>query len=88
MMGSKLFFISENVKLAVHSIKSHLLRAIITIMIIALGITALVGILTSIDAIKYFLNENFSMMGANTLTIQNRGMRIQIFTDLENGKYK
>ncbi|NLN95342.1 MAG: FtsX-like permease family protein [Bacteroidales bacterium] len=78
MMGSKLFFISENVKLAVHSIKSHLLRAIITIMIIALGITALVGILTSIDAIKYFLNENFSMMGANTLTIQNRGMRIQI----------
>lgn len=77
-MDSKLFFISENIKLAVHSIKSHLLRAIITIMIIALGITALVGILTSIDAIKYFLNENFSMMGANTLTIQNRGMRIQI----------
>ena len=77
-MNLKTFLITENVKLALHSIRSHLLRTIITIMIIALGITALVGILTSIDSIKYFLNENFSRMGSNTLTIQNRGMRVRM----------
>ncbi len=77
-MDFKTFLITENIKLALHSIRSHLLRTIITIMIIALGITALVGILTSIDAIKYFLNENFSMMGSNTLTIRNRGMRVHM----------
>jgi putative ABC transport system permease protein len=39
---------------------------------------ALVGILTSIDSIKYYLNENFMMMGSNTFTIRNRSMRIQM----------
>lgn len=77
-MPLKRSLLVENVRLSLGSVKSHLLRTVITIMIIALGITALVGILTSIDAIKYFLNENFSMMGANTLTIQNRGMRVQM----------
>lgn len=74
----KFHLIIENIRISLHSIKSHLLRTIITISIIALGITALVGILTSIDSIRYFLNDNFSMMGSNTLTIQNRGMRIRM----------
>jgi putative ABC transport system permease protein len=39
---------------------------------------ALVGILTSIDSLKYFLSENFTMMGANTFSIRNRSIRIQI----------
>jgi len=56
------------------SIRSNLLRTILTILIIAFGIMALVGILTSIDAIKYWLSENFMMMGANTITIRNRSM--------------
>jgi putative ABC transport system permease protein len=47
-------------------------------MIIAFGIMALVGILTAIDSIKYFLNENFTMMGANTFSIRNRVMMVQI----------
>ena len=61
-----------------HSIRSHMLRTILTVMIIAFGIMALVGILTAIDSIKYYLNSNFSMMGANTFTIRNRTMRIHI----------
>jgi putative ABC transport system permease protein len=77
-MPSNLFLIAENIKISLNSIRSHMMRAVITIMIIALGITALIGILTSIDAIKYFLNENFATMGANTLTIQNRGLRVHI----------
>ena len=39
---------------------------------------ALVGILTAIDAITYFLNDNFAMMGSNTFNIQNREIRVNI----------
>jgi putative ABC transport system permease protein len=70
--------VSENIKIALESIKSHKLRSWLTIGIIAFGIMALVGILTSIDAVKYFLKDNFSMMGANTFTIRNRSMRIHV----------
>ncbi|MFT7114781.1 MAG: putative ABC transport system permease protein, partial [Candidatus Azotimanducaceae bacterium] len=42
----------ENIKIALESIKSHMLRTSLTILIIALGIGALVGILTAIDAIN------------------------------------
>jgi putative ABC transport system permease protein len=68
----------ENIRISLESIKSHLLRTILTVMIIAFGIMALVGILTAIDSIKYFLNENFAMMGSNTFTIRNRQLVIQI----------
>jgi putative ABC transport system permease protein len=68
----KLLF--ENIKIALTSIQNNLLRAVLTILIIAFGIMALIGILTSIDAIKYWLNENFMRMGANTLSIRNRSM--------------
>jgi putative ABC transport system permease protein len=47
---------------------------------------ALVGILTAIDALKFFLNENFSMMGSNTFTIKNREMMVQIGNKRNNPK--
>lgn len=62
----------ENIKIALGSIKGHLLRTSITVSIIAIGIAALVGILTAIDSIDTALNNNFSMMGANTFTIQSK----------------
>jgi putative ABC transport system permease protein len=68
----------ENVKVSLDSIRSHLLRTILTILIIAFGIMALVGILTATDSIKYFLTQNFSMMGSNTFTIRNRSMNVHI----------
>jgi putative ABC transport system permease protein len=58
------------------SIRSHLLRTILTVTIIAFGIMALVGILTAIDSIEYFLKENFTMMGANTFSIRNREIMV------------
>jgi putative ABC transport system permease protein len=69
--------LTENIKIAIQSIKGHLLRTAITVSIIAIGIASLVGILTAIDSIDYALNDNFAMMGANTFTIQNqeRGTR-------------
>lgn len=70
--------VAENIRISINSIRSHLLRTVLTVLIISFGIMALVGILTSIDAIKYSLNENFAMMGANTFTIRNRGMHVQM----------
>ena len=68
----------ENVRIALKSIKTNLLRTILTIFIIAFGIMALVGILTAIDSIKLSLTESFSLMGANTFTIESRSMRVSI----------
>jgi putative ABC transport system permease protein len=47
-------------------------------LIIAFGITALVGILTAIDAIKASINSNFTSMGANTFNIRNRETSVRI----------
>ncbi|MDA3906938.1 MAG: ABC transporter permease [Bacteroidales bacterium] len=79
--------IKENIGISLESIRSHLLRTILTVMIIAFGIMALVGILTSIDAIKFFLNEQFTSMGANTFTLKNRGMNVQIGGERHRGDY-
>ena len=76
-----------NIRISLESIKTHILRTILTVLIIAVGIMALVGILTSIDAIEYFLKENFTMMGANTFNIKNRSMRIQIGSDIKRARY-
>jgi len=75
-MRKNLFF--EYLKIALQSIKSQALRTILTALIIAIGISALVGILTAIDAIKASLTGEFALLGANTFTIQNRGPNIQI----------
>ena len=79
--------ITENIRISLESIRTHLLRTVLTVLIIAFGIMALVGILTSIDAIEYFLTENFTMMGANTFTIKNRSMRVQIGNKVEKARY-
>jgi len=68
----------ENVRLAIGAIKSQSLRTFLTIMIIAIGIMALVGILTAIDVIKDGITQNFTSMGANTFNIRNRGSNIRI----------
>ncbi len=73
-LTSYVFF--ENVRQAIGSIRSQSLRAGLTMTVIAIGIMALVGILTAIDVIKGSITDNFSRMGANTFTIQNAGMTI------------
>jgi putative ABC transport system permease protein len=68
----------ENIRVSLSSIRSHLLRTILTILIIAFGIMALVGILTATDSIKYSLTQNFTMMGSNTFSIRNRTLQVHI----------
>lgn len=76
MRFGTLFF--ENLRIALQSIRSNLLRTILTVMIIAIGLTALVGILTAIDSIKNSITKEFTFMGSNTFTLTSRGMRIQV----------
>ena len=59
----------ENIKIALGSIRTQLLRTVLTVIIIAIGITALVGILTVVRAIDYNLNSSFATMGSNTFNI-------------------
>ncbi len=47
-------------------------------LIISIGIMALVGILSAIDAIKNGINDNFTSMGANTFTIRNADVNIRV----------
>jgi putative ABC transport system permease protein len=79
--------VTENIRISLHSIRSHLLRTILTILIIAFGIMALVGILTATDSIKYFLTQNFTMMGSNTFTIRNRSLNAHIGGDRPREKW-
>lgn len=67
----------ESILLALGSIRANLLRTVLTFMIIAFGIMALVGILTSIDSIKATLSTNFASMGANTFNIVRSGTGVQ-----------
>jgi putative ABC transport system permease protein len=69
---------TENVRLALQSIKSNRLRTMLTALIIAIGLSALVGILTTLDAVKKSMTEAFSSMGANSFTIRNRGTGIRV----------
>ncbi len=68
----------ENIKIALTSVRSNLLRTVLTIFIIAIGISALVGIQTAIESIKSSINDNFTNMGANTFTIRNKNGNIKV----------
>ncbi|MEW6469621.1 MAG: ABC transporter permease [Bacteroidota bacterium] len=68
----------ENIRMALRSIRSQMLRTVLTILIIAIGITSLVGTLSAIDAMKNSINSNFTSMGANTFTIRNREMGVRL----------
>ncbi|WP_256001804.1 MULTISPECIES: ABC transporter permease [Pedobacter] len=69
---------TENIKLALQSISSNRLRTLLTALIIAIGLSALVGILTTLDAVKKNMTDTFSSMGSNSFTIRNRGTGIRI----------
>ena len=72
--------VRETIRIAFDSIKSQILRTILTIIIIAIGITALVGILSAVSALENTISSDFSSMGANTFNIQR-----QKFTNRRHG---
>lgn len=69
---------TENIRISIKTIRSSFLRSFLTIMIIALGITALVGILTAISAIESTITNEFGRMGANSFRITNRQINMKL----------
>jgi putative ABC transport system permease protein len=66
-----------NVLIAINSIKTQLLRTILTVVIIGIGIWALVGILSSVEALENSISGNFATMGSNTFNIQRYDFNLQ-----------
>lgn len=65
----------ENIREGLRSVKANLLRSVLTALIIAIGIMALVGMLTTIDGIEHSFNESLSSLGANTFDISSKDNR-------------
>lgn len=70
--------LKDYIQISFKTLKDNSARSVITILIIAFGIMALVGILTAIDGMKTYLNKDFSSMGANTVKIRNQAYDIRI----------
>lgn len=65
----------ENIKEGLRSVQANMLRSVLTALIVAIGITALVGISTAIDAIETSVSASLSSMGANTFDITSKMYR-------------
>ena len=71
----------DTLSLSFRTVRSNRLRTGITVAIIALGITALIGINTAIVAIKQKFLESFSSMGATGFTIRYQEPRRSFHND-------
>ena len=71
----------EVLQLAYRSVRTNIVRTIITCCIIGFGIMALVGILTAVDGLKGYLAKSFSSMGANTFKIRNKSLGFNLDSD-------
>ena len=63
--------LKENFAISVNSIRGSKLRSVLTILIIAIGITSLVGILTATDSLKSLMNDSFGRLGTNSFSIRS-----------------
>jgi putative ABC transport system permease protein len=77
---------TENLAQSIRSVKANALRAVLTLLIIAFGIMALVGILTSFDALLFTMNDSLSRMGANTFEVVPTGS--SLFSNREGRQSK
>ena len=73
-MGVKRFLrisplVRENLSVALKSIRTNGLRSLLTILIIAVGITSLVGILTATDSLKKEVFSSFEKFGTTSFSI-------------------
>lgn len=74
----------ENIRIAMSSIRTQLLRTVLTVFIIGIGIMALVGILTVVSALENTLSKDFASMGANTFDINQYDSSQQFDGDNSN----
>jgi len=69
---------ADSIALSYQTIKSNKLRTAITVVIIALGIMALIGIITAVQAVNQSLTTSFSTMGANAFSIRFKERTIRL----------
>ncbi|HNP00261.1 MAG TPA: ABC transporter permease, partial [Ferruginibacter sp.] len=70
--------IKDTFALSWRNISGNKLRTGITVAIIAFGIMALIGIITSIEAASHSLTTSFSTMGANSFSIRFKERNVRI----------
>ena len=75
----------QNIREGISAVQANLLRSILTAMIVAIGITSLVGILTAIDGLQASITDSFSSLGADSFSVtvkrsrgRNRGRTEQV----------
>lgn len=76
----------EILSLAYRSVRTNIVRTVITCCIIGFGIMALVGILTSVDGLKGYLSQSFSSMGAGTFKIRNKSLGFNLDSDADEAQ--
>lgn len=62
--------VSDIISISYHTVKSNRLRTAITVVIMALGIMALIAIITAVEAVNQSLTKSFSTMGANAFSLR------------------
>lgn len=67
----------DSFSLAWRTVRSNKLRTGITVAIIAIGIMALICIITAIEAMNQSLTESFSSMGANAFNVRFKESRVR-----------
>ena len=67
----------DSILLSYNTIKSNRLRTAITVVIIALGIMALIAIITAVEAVNQSLTKSFSTMGANAFSLRFKERNIR-----------
>lgn len=70
--------IKDTFALSWRNIAGNKLRTGITVAIIAFGIMALIGIVTSIEAASASLTNSFSTMGANSFSVRYKDRNVRI----------
>ncbi|MEO6720991.1 MAG: ABC transporter permease [Ferruginibacter sp.] len=68
---------TDSIALSYTTIKSNRLRTAITVIIIALGIMALIAIITAVEAVNQSLTKSFSTMGANAFSIRFKDRNVR-----------
>jgi putative ABC transport system permease protein len=77
----------ENVKEGLRSVQSNLLRSVITALIVTIGITALISVLTAVDAAQKSVNDSLSALGSNSFDITSKNPRARTAQGVNQKKY-
>ena len=61
---------SENIKMALHSLRSNKLRAFLTMLSIVVGIFSIIGSMTALGVLTSGISNSLSQLGSETFTIK------------------